>query len=286
MLKAQDGYSLMSCDFSKQEVVVSAETADDDNLREAFHKGLDVYSHMASLAYKLPYEDCLEFYQDGTTNKEGKEMRSKVKAVYLGTLYGKGIKATAEDLGITYEEAEKIVTDMFDAFPKLRDEIKWTNESVKKVGYVESLSGRRRRLPDALLPEYEYPTKNKYEIAKLRTGLKRCRSFNERLAYLHANNIKNNNGFIARAIRQALNGRIQSEAAIVTKRGMLNLFRNKRLSEIGAKIVLTIHDEVCLEFPKEYEKEVAELVTKCMSAGGVGFKLELKCDIKVMKNWE
>lgn len=286
MFKARDGYKFMGLDVSKQEIVASAEFSDSEELREAFHKNLDVYSHMASLAFKVPYEDCLEFYPDGTKNKEGKERRSKAKAVMLGLLYGKGTKATAEDLGLTYEDAENIINDIFDAFPTLRDKINWVQEFVKKHGYVESQSGRRRRLPDALLPEYEYPTKNKYEIAKLKAGLKRCRSFNEKMSYLHVHNIKNNNGFIARAIRQAFNSCIQGESALMMKKSLLNLFRNKRLQELGVRVVLTIHDEAIVEFPEEYEDEVKEIAVKCMKDGADNWKLDISLDVIVMKNWE
>lgn len=285
MFKAMEGCKLMSVDISRQEILVSADTAEDDNLREAFHKNLDVYSHIASLAYKLPYEECLEFYPDGSVNMNGKERRKICKAVTLGLLYGKGTKATAEDLGITYEEAENIINDVFTAFPYLKMEIDKTNEFVKKYGYVESLSGRRRRLPDALLPEYEFPTKNKYEIAKIKAGLKRCRNFNEKLSYLHANNVKNNNGFIARAVRQAFNGRIQSEAAIMSKRALLNIFNNERLKELGVKVVLLIHDEEVIEFPAEYEEEVKEIAIKCVKDSWV-YELEPDVDVAVMKNWE
>ena len=104
------------------------------------------------------------------------------------------------------------------------------------------MSGVRRRLPDAQLPEYEFPTKDKYEIARLKAGIRQCRSFQDRLDYVRRNNIKNNSGFIAKAVREAFNSRIQGESAIMTKRGMLNIANNKRLQEIGAKLVLTIHD--------------------------------------------
>lgn len=286
MFKARDGYKLMGLDFSKQEIVIAAETANDDNLRDAFYKNLDVYSHMASLAFKVPYEDCLEFYPDGTTNKEGKKRRGQAKAVLLGINYGKGIKATAEDLGITYQEAENLIEDIHKAFPKLSAEIKYTEECVKKLGYVESISGRRRRLPDAMLPEYEFPTKNKYEIAKLKAGLNRCRGFNERLSYLRANGIKNNTGFIARALRQSFNARIQGEAAIQCKKALLAMSTSERFKELGVGVVITVHDEQILEFPAEYEEEVRELATKYMKGSSPHFKLEMGVDVKVMKNWE
>lgn len=285
MYYAGDNNVFIGCDVSKQEIVVAAETSDDDNLREAFYKGLDVYSHMASLAFKVPYEQCVEHNPDGTINKEGKIRRKQSKAVLLGINYGKGTRATAEDLGITYDEAQKIIDDIKTAFPKLAEEIKWTEEQVKKYGMVESMSGVRRRLPDAQLPEYEFPTKDKYEIARLKAGIRQCRSFQDKLDYVRRNNIKNNSGFIAKAVREAFNSRIQGESAIMTKRGMLNIANNKRLQEIGAKLVLTIHDEVIVTCPEQYKEEAARIIVRCMQEGAVGFQLVISCDVVFEKHW-
>lgn len=285
MFYAGDGNIFIFSDYSKQEVLLSAITADDDELLHAFKENLDVYSHVASLAYKVPYEDCLEHNPDGSVNKEGKQRRKNCKAIVLGLLYGKGTKAISEDLGITYDEAQAIVDDIFTAFPKLAQEIKKTEEQVKKYGMVESISGRRRRLPDAQLPEYEFPTKDKYEIARLKSGIRQCRSFNDKMSYLARNNIKNNSGFIARAVRQAFNGRIQSEAAVVTKRALINIANNKRLQELGAKLVLTIHDENGLICRIEDREEVAKIMVDCMVSAGIGFKVPLTCDVEFNVNW-
>ena len=285
MFYAGDGNIFIFSDYSKQEVLLSAITADDDELLHAFKENLDVYSHVASLAYKVPYEDCLEHNPDGSINKEGKQRRKNCKAIVLGLLYGKGTKAISEDLGITYDEAQAIVDDIFTAFPKLAQEIKKTEEQVKKYGMVESISGRRRRLPDAQLPEYEFPTKDKYEIARLKSGIRQCRSFNDKMSYLARNNIKNNSGFIARAVRQAFNGRIQSEAAVVTKRALINIANNKRLQELGAKLVLTIHDENGLICRIEDREEVAKIMVDCMVSAGIGFKVPLTCDVEFNVNW-
>lgn len=285
MFYAGDGNIFIFSDYSKQEVLLSAITADDDELLHAFKENLDVYSHVASLAYKVPYEDCLEHSPDGSVNKEGKQRRKNCKAIVLGLLYGKGTKAISEDLGITYDEAQAIVDDIFTAFPKLAQEIKKTEEQVKKYGMVESISGRRRRLPDAQLPEYEFPTKDKYEVARLKAGIRQCRSFNDKMSYLARNNIKNNSGFIARAVRQAFNGRIQSEAAVVTKRALINIANNKRLQELGAKLVLTIHDENGLICKIEDREEVAKIMVDCMVSAGIGFKVPLTCDVEFNVNW-
>ena len=286
MFYAGEDRVMLSCDYSKQEIVVAAFTAEDENLKEAFHKDLDIYSHVASLAFKLPYEDCLEHYPDGKVNKEGKKRRKQAKAVVLGLLYSKGVKATAEDLGITYQEAENIINDVFTAFPKLAEEIKKTEKEVVAKGMVNSISGRRRRLPDAQLPEYEFPTKDKYEIAKLKAGIKRCRNYYELQTYLSRNAIKSNKGFIARALRQSFNARIQGESSVIMKRAMINIANNDELKRLGCKIMITIHDECVVTCPKENAERVAELVSSEMiEAGGVCKEL-LKCDVEVMENWK
>lgn len=75
---------LVNLDFSQQEMMAVASLADDDKMLESFHLGRDIYSHVASIAFNKPYEECLEFNPDGTTNKEGKDRRKQAKAICLG----------------------------------------------------------------------------------------------------------------------------------------------------------------------------------------------------------
>ena len=84
MFVADDGYVMGFLDFSQQEMMAVASLADDEKMLEAFHLGRDIYSHVASIAFKVPYEECLEFNSDGSTNKEGKKRRKKAKAICLG----------------------------------------------------------------------------------------------------------------------------------------------------------------------------------------------------------
>ena len=83
MFKAGDGCVFVNCDFSKQEPCVLASASQDPKLIEVFHSGLDIYGKIASMMYDMPYEECLEFYPDGTTNHEGKNRRSAAKKVTL-----------------------------------------------------------------------------------------------------------------------------------------------------------------------------------------------------------
>ena len=84
MFYAGDNKVLILCDYSRQEVAVCAAVSGDEKMIQAFREGIDIYSHVASLAFNVPYKDCCEFNDDGTTNKEGKERRSKAKAIVLG----------------------------------------------------------------------------------------------------------------------------------------------------------------------------------------------------------
>ena len=84
MFYAGDNKVLILCDYSRQEVAVCAAVSGDEKMIQAFRDGIDIYSHVASLAFNVPYKDCCEFNDDGTTNKEGKEKRSKAKAIVLG----------------------------------------------------------------------------------------------------------------------------------------------------------------------------------------------------------
>lgn len=101
MFKASDGYVMLSCDYSAQEPRLTVHLAQDEKGIQAYIDGKDLYAEIASLAFNVPYDDCLEFRPDGTHNPEGKERRSRAKAILLGINYDKGIPAIADDLHIS-----------------------------------------------------------------------------------------------------------------------------------------------------------------------------------------
>lgn len=84
MFVPKEGNVFINCDYSQQEMMAVAAVAHDKLMLESFARGRDIYSHIASIAFNVPYENCLEFYPDGTTNKEGKGRRKKAKAIALG----------------------------------------------------------------------------------------------------------------------------------------------------------------------------------------------------------
>ena len=91
-------YILIGSDYSQQEPKLTANLSGDEKFIAECAAGKDAYGTVASLAFNKPYEECLEFYSDGSLNKEGKERRSQAKSILLGICYGRSIKTIAEQL--------------------------------------------------------------------------------------------------------------------------------------------------------------------------------------------
>jgi len=167
-----------------------AQVCGDKMMFETFEQGKDFYAMIASLSFHRDYEDCLEFYPEGTplynykgkwlrckpeqaqkfaghktdTNTEGKSYRTRAKSVLLGILYGRGDASIAEQLNCSLEEAREIKNAVYKGFPAIE---KFEQDSIKHAkdyNWVSTLWGRKRRLPDINLPEYEVfeaiPTKD------------------------------------------------------------------------------------------------------------------------------
>jgi DNA polymerase I-like protein with 3'-5' exonuclease and polymerase domains len=148
-------YVLIGSDFSQQEPRLLSHYSQDENMITAYKQGKDLYATIASGVYKMGYWDCMERYEDGSPNPEGKKRRQSVKAILLGIMYGRGARAIAEQIGSTVERAQEIVDDFYTSFPSVKT---WMDESLKKLKekeYVEDFYGRRRRLPDINLPAYK-----------------------------------------------------------------------------------------------------------------------------------
>lgn len=297
MFIAGENRVLINLDFSQQEMMAVASLADDDKMLESFHKGRDIYSHIASIAFNVPYEDCLEFRLDGTTNYEGKERRKKSKAIALGIVYGKGVGAIAEDLHVDRDKAQEIKDSILLAFPKLKKYLEDVVDFCRENGFVENFYGGRRRLPDIDLPEYEFEfsmlvAENAKEVYKnmYLQRLNSCKNLSDknRIIYEAQNNgvtIKQNGGFIAQAIRNAYNSPVQSTAAYITKMAMNNIDSNKELERLGAYLVLTIHDEVSISAPYDNAYEIFNIAKREFLGAGKGLKAELRCDADISTCW-
>ena len=295
MFKATDGYVLVGGDLSAQEVRMVANLCGDPKMIQAYKDGKDLYCEIASMAFNVPYDDCKEFYPDGTTNKEGKARRSAAKKIVLGINYGKGIKAIAEDLNVSIDKAKDIYAAVMYAFPDLERYEKESKQMAKDCGYVTTLFGRKRRLPDIQLPKYEMQYRNgnkltKFAYVQLCNKLDRLWSEDRKkyLAELAKDGIivKDNSGFIARAERQCVNARVQGSSGEQIKIILFNLAHDKELNELNFYPLLTIHDEIIGECPIENAKKVAERFKYIMEHSMDEYmSVPSKTDITITKCW-
>ena len=295
MFKATDGYVFVGGDLSAQEVRMVANLCGDSKMIQAYKDGKDLYCEIASMAFNVPYDDCKEFYPDGTTNKDGKARRSAAKKIVLGINYGKGIKAIAEDLNVSIDKAKEIYAAVMYAFPDLERYEKESKQMAKDCGYVTTLFGRKRRLPDIQLPKYEMHYRNgnnltKFAYVQLCNKLDRL-WFEDRKKYIaelakDGIIVKDNGGLIARAERQCVNARVQGSSGEQIKIILFNLAHDEELNKLNFFPLLTIHDEIIGECPIENAKEVAERFRYIMEHSMDEYmSVPSKTDITITKCW-
>lgn len=318
MFTASPGYVLVGSDYSQQEPRLLASYSGDENMTQAYVEGKDLYAIIASKVYHNKYEDNKEFYPDGTMNPEGKHRRTSMKQLLLGIMYGRGVASIAEQIK-THEgkatpddikEAKKIQQDFFKEFPKVKTWIDRTQESAHKLGYVEDLWGRRRRLPDIQLAKYEITSATNSDSFNPLLGargkfsnidinvindylqqLENCRGLSDvnkvkQQAQQSGYNIKDNTGYIAQAERQCVNARIQGGAASMTKVALRQLYDNQELRNLGFKLLLSVHDEVIGECPIQNADRVKELLSDIMiNAAKPQCMVPMKCDADEFACW-
>lgn len=316
MFVASDGYVLMSSDYSQQEPKIMTQMCQDPKMIDAYKHGKDLYAEIAALSFNTTYENCLEFRPDGTTNPEGKNRRSQAKSILLGVLYGRGVPSIAEQLGTTTEKAQKIKDSVFKGFPAIPQFEEDSLVMAEELGYVTTLWGRKRRLPDLQLEEFEFRWKDgsppdddlldfdedvsegvdkSYDVpdevqAKYIRRLRRCKPWDKRKIFEEANAegiwIIDNGGRIADAERQCVNARIQGSAADMTKLAMIKVGKDKRLKELGFRLLIPVHDELIGECPEENARECEERFAALMSeAAESRLDMPISCDVEITKQW-
>ena len=313
LFKASPGCILVGSDYSQQEPRILAAFSKDKNMINAYKEGKDLYATIAMGVYHNKYEDNLELYPDGTLNPEGKKRRGNCKSLLLGIMYGRGVNSIAEQIGGTIQEAQAIVDNFYKSFPDVK---KWMDESeefAKAHGYVEDFWGRRRRLPDILLPKFTVRYKpgvadpslgdfNPFigcsnrqttsslisQYAALINAAKSRKQIDDIKAKADKDGIEiiNNGGFISTAQRQCVNARIQGSAATMTKMAMVKLHNDPRLKALGFKLLIGVHDELIGECPIENSEQVAKLLTDDMKeVGETATGIPFKCDADLSFNW-
>lgn len=319
MFVADDGYVLMSSDYSQQEPKVMTQMCGDQKMLDAYRKGRDLYAEIASLAFDKPYKDCLEFYLDENgkktdkTNKEGKERRTQAKSILLGILYGRGIASVAEQLKCSKQKAQEIQNKVFKGFPAIPKFEEDSKQMAIEKGFVTTLWGRKRRLPNMQLPKYEFDfelivqrnfdplsfettetTKNFMDYNLMDKYTKLMDNAYGRVAKEQVKArakqegviIKDNGGYIADAERQCVNSRIQGSAADMTKKSMILVGNDKRLKELGFRLLIPVHDELIAECPIENAVECKQRFAQLMSdAAKDRLEVPISCDVSCSYQW-
>lgn len=127
----------------------------DSSLKDAYDQKLDLYSWIAAEVYETTYELCQEKLPDGTPNPEGKERRNSVKSIILGLMYGRGVAAVAEQLNWSVDQAQRVIDLFFNRFPAIKQVVDYHVQMARDKGYVMTPFGRKRRLPEINLPDFE-----------------------------------------------------------------------------------------------------------------------------------
>ena len=223
----------MSADYSQIELRLMAHFSGDEHLTEAFRSGQDIHSATAAKIFGVSLEEVTP------------DQRRVAKTANFGIMYGISAFGLSQRLGCSRQEAKKIIDDYFASFPSIRRYVDDTLASARKNGYVETLFGRRRYIPD----------------------------------------INSSNATVrALAERNAVNAPIQGTAADIIKLAMIGVDRQLRDGGYKSRMVLQIHDELLLEVPASETEAVRALLVSCME-GVVSLSVPLTAECNYGKNW-
>lgn len=224
---------IMSADYSQIELRVLAHMSGDPTLIEAFKENEDVHTRTASKVFGVPLTEVTP------------EMRSRAKAVNFGIVYGISDYGLSRDIGVSRSEAGQYIDSYFEKYSGVKNFINNVVASARKQGFVTTMLGRRRYLPDI----------NSSNFNK--------RSFAE---------------------RTAMNTPIQGTAADIIKKAMIDVYHELEKAKTKSRILLQVHDELVLEVADDEVEVVSEIVKRTMEKA-IKLDVPLVAEIKLGKNW-
>ena len=278
---------------------------------DAYKNDRDLYATIASSVYHNKYEDNLEHNQDGTIFEDGKKRRTSMKSLLLGILYGMSVKSIAVRIDSTKEEAEKIQSGFFNSFKNVKKWIDDTENKGQTLGYVEDWYGRRRRLPDLLLPDYqvEYPNEKEQllhtfnpfleckdehkdvmieKYTKLLPSIKNYKDYDKLNAFAKKDGVEiiSNRSKKSADKRKCVNAVVQGGAATMTKKAMISIYNDEEMRKLGFKLLISVHDELIGECPKINAEKVADRLSYLMRTCMEGYcDVPFKCDSEISSHW-
>ena len=230
---AKPGCVLVDADYSQIELRILAHITGDEHMQQAFLNGEDIHRSTAAKIYGIPQEEVTS------------RLRSSAKAINFGIMYGKGAYSLAKDIGVSVKEADAFLKNYLAAFPKVSGYMDKTIADAKACGYVSTLFGRRRALPELASSNFN------------------VRSSGERMAR---------------------NTPIQGTAADVIKLAMVRVWKRLRNEKMESRLILTVHDELIVEAPQAEAEKAAQILREEME-GCVQYAVPLSTDVHAGKNW-
>jgi DNA polymerase-1 len=230
---ADNGCTFFSADYSQIELRIMAHLSQDPTMIEAFNSGEDIHAATAAKIYKIPLSEVTS------------DMRRKAKTANFGIIYGISVFGLAERLAIPRGEAKQLIDGYFETYPKVKEYMDKSIHVAQEKGYVETVFGRKRYLPD----------------------------INSRNATVR--------GY---AERNAINAPIQGSAADIIKVAMNRIFERFEKENIKSKMILQVHDELNFNVHNEELSKVKEIVISEMEKA-YKLQVPLMADCGEGKNW-
>ncbi len=230
---APKGSQLLSADYSQIDLRALAHLSQDKSLLAAFRHDEDIHSTTAAQVFGVE------------PSKVTPEMRRVAKTVNFGVIYGMSEYGLEQATGLSREEAAGFIAAYFEKYPGVKHYLESTKEKARKTGYVQTILGRRRAIP-----EINAQNRQVREAAE----------------------------------RMAINMPVQGTSADIIKVAMINLEREIAKRKLKSKMILQVHDELIFEVPEAEGKEMGQLASELMS-GAMGLSVPLKVDIKTGQNW-
>ena len=233
-ISAKDYECLLTADYSQIEMRIMAHLSKDPGLIEAFKSGEDLHTTSASLVFGVK------------PTEVDAELRRQIKAISYGLAYGMGAYGLSQSLDIEVGAAQKLMDEYFKRFGGVRDYLANVVEVARKLGYTETIMGRRRYFPDLTNPD-----RQRREMAE----------------------------------RMALNAPIQGSAADIVKKAMLNADSLLKTEKLQSRLLLQVHDELVFEVAKGEKNQVEKLARSAM-ADAAPLLVPLDVSIGVGSSWD